>query len=157
MLPFLGALGGVKGVIMGGLAILLLVGGGAFYLYYQSSQNTIQSLYEDLGTSRANEQRVKDEIVGLNESIRILEHQRTEDQRKILVVQDEARVARLEVEKLRAIFKEHDLDRLSKAKPGLIENIINRGTKKVFDDFEDLTKLPKKEGATSPSSASDNK
>ena len=37
------------------------------------------------------------------------------------------------------IFQEHDLQRLSIAKPGLIERRINDATRKVFDDLESVT------------------
>ena len=150
MLGILGALGGIKGAIMGGLVIALLVGGGAFYLYYTTSQTTIQSLYKDVATAEANTERVKDEIKGLNSSIRLLESQQVEDQKKMLVLADKARIARGEVEELKSKFKKHDLGRLSSAKPGLIERIINRGTKKVWTDFETLTEIPEVEKLSSP-------
>jgi len=150
MIPILGALGGIKGAIMGGLVIALLVGGGAFYLYYTTSQTTIKSLFKDVATAEANTERVKDEIQGLNLSIRLLESRQIEDQKKILVLADKARIARGEVEELKAKFKEHDLGRLSSQKPGLIERIINRGTKKVWTDFESLTEIPEAERLSSP-------
>lgn len=128
--------------MIGGLIIVLLLGGGAFYLYYTTSQATILSLFEDLGTSKANTERVKAEIAGLNTSIHLLEAQQVADQKKMLVLGDKNRVARIEVEELRAKFKEHDLGRLSSAKPGLIERIINRGTDKVWKDFEKITEIP---------------
>lgn len=38
------------------------------------------------------------------------------------------------------IFKDHNLTRLARAKPGLIETRINNGTEKVFRDLENDTK-----------------
>lgn len=38
-----------------------------------------------------------------------------------------------------AIFRKHDLTELSRRKPGLIENRINRGTREVFDALEQQT------------------
>ena len=35
-----------------------------------------------------------------------------------------------------SIFKRHDLTRLARAKPGLVEPRINNGTKKVFEAIE---------------------
>ena len=35
-----------------------------------------------------------------------------------------------------SIFKRHDLTRLARAKPGLVEPRINNGTKKVFEQIE---------------------
>lgn len=34
-------------------------------------------------------------------------------------------------------FKDHDLKRLIESKPKLMQNIINNGTKKVFDEFKE--------------------
>ena len=39
-----------------------------------------------------------------------------------------------------SIFKRHDLTKLARAKPGLIEPRINKGTKEVFDAIEDASK-----------------
>ena len=39
-----------------------------------------------------------------------------------------------------SIFKRHDLTKLARAKPGLIEPRINNGTKEVFDAIEDASK-----------------
>ena len=35
-----------------------------------------------------------------------------------------------------SIFKRHDLTKLARVKPGLIEPRINNGTKKVFESIE---------------------
>ena len=39
-----------------------------------------------------------------------------------------------------SIFKRHDLTKLAKAKPGLIQPRINKGTKEVFDAIEDASR-----------------
>ena len=39
-----------------------------------------------------------------------------------------------------SIFKRHDLTRLARAKPGLIEPRINNGTAQVFRDIEEVSK-----------------
>jgi len=44
-----------------------------------------------------------------------------------------------EVESIRKKFAKHDMTVLSLRKPGLIENIINRGTKEVLGDLETIT------------------
>ena len=41
-----------------------------------------------------------------------------------------------EMEDYLSIFKRHDLTRLARAKPGLVEPRINNGTKKVFEQIE---------------------
>ena len=44
-----------------------------------------------------------------------------------------------EVNQLRNTFQRHSLNNLAMAKPGLIENIINKGTAKVKTEFLELT------------------
>ena len=39
-------------------------------------------------------------------------------------------------------LRKHDLSRLSQQKPGLVENRINNGTKRLFESFESITALP---------------
>ena len=45
-----------------------------------------------------------------------------------------------EVNQLRNTFQRHSLNNLAMAKPGLIENIINKGTAKVKKEFLELTR-----------------
>mgnify|MGYP003120424914 CR=1 FL=1 len=54
-------------------------------------------------------------------------------------LQAENAAAQAEVESIRKKFAKHDMNVLSLRKPGLIENIINRGTKEVLSDLETLT------------------
>ena len=41
-----------------------------------------------------------------------------------------------EMKRYMSIFARHDLSKLAAAKPGLIQNRINKGTKNVFDQIE---------------------
>ena len=43
------------------------------------------------------------------------------------------------VHKLRSTFAKHDLDNLAINKPGLVEKMVNRGTKRVLDEMVALT------------------
>jgi len=45
-----------------------------------------------------------------------------------------------EMDNYLSIFKRHDLTRLAKAKPGLIQPRINKGTKEVFRAIEEASK-----------------
>ena len=61
------------------------------------------------------------------------------DQQAVLQLSSENQVYKEEVSDLRKKFAKHNVDRLSLAKPGLIERIINKGTKKLFGEFEEIT------------------
>ena len=52
---------------------------------------------------------------------------------------DENQQAQIEVENIRKKFAKHDINVLGLKKPKLIENIINKGTKRVMADLTDIT------------------
>ena len=68
-------------------------------------------------------------ILGLYKTINEPQKELTEENSK----------ANAEVTKLRNTFARHDLNNLAIAKPGLIEGIVNRGTKKVNSELVELT------------------
>jgi hypothetical protein len=53
-----------------------------------------------------------------------------------------------EVNKLRQTFAKHDLDNLALNKPGLVEKIVNKGSKKVMDNLVAITTVKEDETAT---------
>ena len=61
------------------------------------------------------------------------------NQEKIAELTENNNKAREEVTKLRNTFARHDLNNLAIAKPGLIEKIVNNGTKKVGEELTALT------------------
>lgn len=137
---------GVSKYLIGGLALTLAITLGGGYLVVKAKNKQIVALTTDVATAVANTSRLEGEIGVQNQSILRLEETRKEDQRKMLVLTIKNREAAREVKDLQDKFRRHDLDNLSLKKPGLIENIINKGTKKVFRDLEDLTDPQKKEG-----------
>jgi len=122
---------------MGGAMLLMALG---FYLYFNASQATIASLNQDLATSEANVATLKGATAEQNKTILRIEAQRAKDQRRILELNSQNQEFSREADELRAKFRKHDLEFLSLQKPGLIEKIINKGTAKLFDDLEALTK-----------------
>jgi len=136
---------GFTGWIIGGLLITIFLMGALGSWYYKTSQAQIAQLHQDVATERANVEILKGQIEIVNESVRRLEKTRTKDQNKILALSSEANNARRESADLKRTFAKHDLENLSLRKPGLIEKIINRGTKRVNRDFEKLTTPPREE------------
>ena len=47
-------------------------------------------------------------------------------------------------------LRKHDLAKLSLKKPGLVEKTINRGTKKLFESFEDISAIEPDPVSTPP-------
>ncbi len=136
---------GISKYLIGGLGLALAITLGGGFLVVKAKNKQIVALTTDVATAVANTSRLEGEIGEQNKSILRLEETRKEDQRKMLVLTVRNRDAAREVKDLRDKFRRHDLDNLSLKKPGLIENIINKGTEKVFRDLEDLTDPQKKE------------
>lgn len=129
----------MMGYISGGLGISLLLLGGAFKLYFDSSQDKIMGLTTQLETSKQNQLKLETTIAEQNENLEqtVANHKLIVSQIEKLTVSNQESQA--EAQRLKKKFAEHDLQHLSLRKPGLIERIINNGTQKVATEFASLT------------------
>ena len=59
--------------------------------------------------------------------------------KRITALQEANAEAREEVDNLKSKFDKHNMNVLSLRKPKLSENIINRGTKEVLNELENIT------------------
>ena len=121
-------------LILGGLLVVSLA--GSTYLFNQLTQ------------AKANQIVLEDKISEQNESIKqylAKQEQISADMNKL---EAEKQNALREVNKLRNTFAKHDLDNLALNKPGLIEKIVNKGTKQVMTDLVELTTVKEDETAT---------
>ena len=116
-------------LILGGL-LVATVAGSAWYIDYQADQIT---------TLKGNQIVLETEIQKQNESIeRYLEQQKNQ-QVQLDQLESEKRAAMEDVNRLRKTFAKHDLDRLALAKPGLIQNRINKASARVMATLEEIT------------------
>ena len=121
-------------LILGGLLVASLA--GSTYLFNQLTQ------------AKANQIVLEDKISEQNNSIKqylAKQEQISADMNKL---EAEKQNALREVNKLRNTFAKHDLDNLALNKPGLIEKIVNKGTKQVMTDLVELTTVKEDETAT---------
>ena len=127
------------GYLAGGLGIGLLLLGGAFKLYYDSSQSTIDSLQTQLTTSVANTERLKTVIEDQNEELKqtLANHELIVGQFERM--QKENIEAQETVDRMKASLARHNLNEISLRKPKLLQTILNKGTKRVADEFNTLT------------------
>ena len=121
---------GIKlSLILGGL-LFMTIAGSAWYIDYQADQIT---------TLKGNQIVLETEIQKQNESIeRYLEQQKNQ-QVQLDQLESEKRAAMEDVNKLRKTFAKHDLDKLALAKPGLIQNKINKASARVMATLEEIT------------------
>lgn len=108
---------------------IMLIMAGAFYWYYQDSQARIQTLSE-------NNAKLETAVEINEQTIDSLQESYAQSQEQLRAVNDEFRQIRRQNNVLAEKLERHDLGVLGNAKPGLVENVVNRATDKVNRCFE---------------------
>ena len=108
-----------------------LLGGSIAYIKWLQAENE---------TLRTNQAKLEQSIAIQNESIKNYLANQKRQTEQITLLDTQRQEAQRELNKLRDTFAKHDIGKLALAKPKLIENIVNKGTKKVKDDMIELTK-----------------
>ena len=125
--------------LAGILGIALVLTGGAFKLYVDKAEAEKESLYTQLRVAADNQFALENSVEQLNEEIVKAESRQQEMYDRVSQLQIDNARSQQEVESIRKKFAKHDMTVLSLRKPGLIEKIINRGTKEVLGDLEAIT------------------
>ena len=99
----------------------------------------VQMQAKEIATLKANAIILEDKIEEQNASIDNYLAKQKETTEQINQLNAQNQEAMREVNQLRNTFQRHSLNNLAMAKPGLIENIINKGTAKVKTEFLELT------------------
>ena len=116
-------------LVLGGL-LLVSVSGSLWY---------IDRLLDQIAVLKGNQITLETKISEQNESIKNYLNKQEETQAQLTELNRKNQESQREVQKLRNTFAKHDLDNLAIAKPKLIENVINKGTKKVKEELIALT------------------
>lgn len=150
-----GTLTQVKPMLIGTLVVVALAATG--YAYHKITVLTLENTVSDQKTEierlNVDIERLRGDIRTLEENQKTFEAAARENEATIQRLQSHAAeqaskaqsltatIQNLQSEKQRylSIFREHDLTKLSRAKPGLIENRINQGTQDVFRNIEQET------------------
>ena len=120
-----------------GLALIIIAGGSYFYINMQNAQ--IERLQVEVQTAVNNQAVLETTIANQNTQFQEqLENQRV-NQARIAELSEANDAARQDVTQLRNTFARHDLNSLAIARPGLIENAVNRGTRQVGEALAALT------------------
>ena len=114
------------------LLIVIAVMSGGFYLYYKDTQKRISVLTENAAKAELAVQTQKEAIVAMNESM---------NKQAELVGNLTSKLSEAEdgYKKLSSKLRRHDLEELSRAKPTLMEKKINRGTKRLIIELEEIS------------------
>ena len=125
------------------VSAVLLVGltavSGAFKLYYDKAEAQKEAIAVQLQQSADNQVLLENSITKLNAQVLQVEQDKEEAFERITALQEANAEAREEVNNLKSKFDKHNMNVLSLRKPKLIENIINRGTKEVLNELENIT------------------
>ena len=108
-------------------------------MYYDKTQAEIEAFHLQLERSIQNQKTLESTIQQQNENLK-----QTIENQELMVAQierlnDENTQAQIEVENIRKKFSRHNLNVLSLKKPGLIQKLVNKGTKEVLNDFRLIT------------------
>jgi len=125
--------------LAGILGVALVLTGGAFKLYVDKSEAEKEALSAQLRVAADNQVALESSVEQLNDQIVKAEARQQEMYDRVSQLQIDNARSQQEVESIRKKFAKHDMTVLSLRKPGLIENIINRGTKEVLGDLETIT------------------
>ena len=121
---------GLKLNIIIAAVALTLITAMWFYIQFQS---------KEISQPKANAVVLEGEIQKQNESIKNYLEAQQQRETQIADLQKQNQASQREVAKLKNTFARHNMDNLALTKPGLIENIVNKGTKKVKEDLIALT------------------
>jgi cell division protein FtsB len=105
-------------------------------------------LFDQLSQAKANQVILESKITEQNDSIKQYLAKQEQLSADLGELEAQKQNALREVNKLRQTFAKHDLDNLALNKPGLIEKIVNKGSKKVMTDLVELTTVKEDETAT---------
>jgi TolA-binding protein len=128
---------GLKLSILLGFLLLATAGGAYSYINLQKAQ--ISQLQVELQTSINNQEVLEGTINQQNTQLQEQLESQRQNQLRIAELSEMNDAARQEVSEMRNTFARHDLNNLAIARPGLIENVVNRGTAQVHQQFVELT------------------
>ena len=112
-------------ILLGVVGILLLA---CSFLYWQNSR-----LAEINQAFELRDKEQKAAIESLQNDFKL----QTEG---LLKLQSKTQQYEAEMQRYLDVFKRHDLSKLAFAKPGLIEPRVNKGTKNVFENIEEISR-----------------
>ena len=116
-------------LILGGL-LLVSVAGSLYYIDY---------LQDQISTLKGNQIVLETEIEKQNESIKNYLEQQKNQQAQLNQLEADKQEAMKDVNRLRKTFANHDLDELALAKPGLLQNKVNKASNRVMTTLEKLS------------------
>lgn len=139
-------LNSLSGLIYAGLL------GGAVYLgmtygiyqrdYVEGLEQQVLVLEKDNTTLRSNQSILEQVNLENTQTIQRIQRDQAQRQREYDALKASADENRARVEGFVKMFQEHNFGDLVNRKPGLMENIINRGTQRALSEVREATSRP---------------
>ena len=116
--------------------IIALLGslGGLRYKMYTDTMNRMQSLANE---KAALEVKFQEQKAAIEKQLEVMKLQ----EESLANMNERAAVVEAQMKDYLKIFKDHDLTRLARAKPGMIETRANKRTDEIFTVIENDTKM----------------
>ena len=118
---------------------LSLALGGLLLVSWAGSAWYIDRLQDEVSALKGNQIVLEGEIQKQNDSIKNFLEQQKQSAEQLNSMALKNQEAQREVNKLRNTFAKHDMDDLALNKPGLLEKMVNRGTKRVKEELIAIT------------------
>ena len=115
------------------VALIASVGGLGFKMY-TDTMNRMQSLANE---KAALEVQVQQATAALERQLEVMKLQ----EESLADMNERAAVVEAQMKDYLKIFKDHDLTRLARAKPGMIESRANKRTDEIFTVIENDTRI----------------
>ena len=126
------------------LFLLVIGGAGGAFAYHKVTVSQLESQVSALEANnqvlKGNNNRLKDGLLDQEEEMKELVAERDAERAQVAALTTRNNELQKDKEHYLRIFKDHNLTRLARAKPGLIERRINNGTAEVFRQVENDTK-----------------
>jgi uncharacterized protein HemX len=130
------------------LKVLFLVGvvgaAGGAYAYHQVTvaklENAVIQLEANNRTLKENNNVLQEAVENNATKVAELEAHREEQQAQVTELSSKMAGLQKEKNNFLRVFKDHNLTRLARAKPGLIETRVNKKTEAVFRQIEEDSK-----------------
>ena len=118
------------------VVVIALLGslGGLGYKMYTDTMNRMQSLANE---KAALEVQVQQATAALERQLEVMKLQ----EESLADMNERAAVVEAQMKDYLKIFKDHDLTRLARAKPGMIETRANKRTDEIFTVIENDTRI----------------
>ena len=116
--------------------VIMAVMAGGFYFYYKDTQEKIATLHQ-------NNAKLNSAVQTQKAAIKSMEENFNRQVELVGTLQTKLSEAEDGYKKLSSKLRRHDLEELSRAKPGLMEKRINKGTTRLINELEEISGVKK--------------